>query len=159
MLQKALLYAMSSSLLAAGGNAWSQQPQPGADFPDAPAKAFVVPMCGACHNINRLKAGYTPEGWHTVMRMMQNMEVPLPAEQAAAVTEYLIKSFPEPTRPAAVIIDGPAKAEIRMFQVLTPGSRPHDPLASRDGAIWYTGQMTNKLGGSTRKPAQPRNTP
>ena len=32
------------------------------------------PMCGGCHDINRLKAGYTPEGWRTVMRMMQNME-------------------------------------------------------------------------------------
>ena len=141
-----LLFALSCSLLGAGGNAWSQQAQPGADFPDVPAKAFVVPLCGACHDINRLKAGYTPEGWHTVMRMMQNMEVALPVEQTAAVTDYLIKSFPEPARPAAAVIDGPAKAEIRMFPVLTPGSRPHDPLASRDGAIWYTGQMTNKLG-------------
>ena len=103
-------------------------------------------MCGGCHDINRLKAGYTPGGWRTVMRMMQNMEVPLPADQVAAVTEYLTKSFPERPRPAAAVIDGPAKAEIKMFAVLTPGSRPHDPLAARDGAIWYTGQMTNRLG-------------
>ena len=61
--------------------AWSQQPQPGADFPEGPAKAIVVPMCGGCHDINRLKAGYTAEGWRTVMRMMQNMEVPTPADQ------------------------------------------------------------------------------
>ena len=96
-----MMYAMSLMLLAAGGNAWTQQPQPGADFPDGAARALVVPMCGACHDINRLKAGYTPEGWRTVMRMMQNMEVPVPADQMAAVTEYLIKSFPERTRPAA----------------------------------------------------------
>jgi hypothetical protein len=28
----------------------------------------------------------------------------------------------------------------------TPGSRPHDPLATLDGSIWYTGQMANVLG-------------
>ena len=103
-------------------------------------------MCGSCHDINRLKAGYTPEGWRTVMRMMHNMDVPVPADQVAMVTEYLIKSFPERPRPAAAVIDGPAKAEIRMFAVTTPGSRPHDPLAAKDGAIWYTGQLANKLG-------------
>jgi virginiamycin B lyase len=27
-----------------------------------------------------------------------------------------------------------------------PGSRPHDPLATDDGAIWYAGQFANLLG-------------
>lgn len=146
MSNNASLSTIAALVLAAGVPAWSQQPQLGADFPDGPAKAIVVPMCGSCHDINRLKAGYTPEGWRTVMRMMHNMEVPVPADQAATVTEYLITSFPERPRPAAAVIDGPAKAEIRMFAVMTPGSRPHDPLAARDGAIWYTGQLANKLG-------------
>ena len=62
------------------------------------------------------------------------------------MTEYLIKSFPERARPAAKIVDGPVQASIKLWDVPTPGSRPHDPLAAKDGAIWYTGQMTNKLG-------------
>jgi virginiamycin B lyase len=78
MSNKAVLSAISIFLLSLSPPAWSQQPQPGADFPEGPAKAIVVPMCGACHDINRLKAGYTPEGWRTVMRMMQNMDVPTP---------------------------------------------------------------------------------
>ena len=142
----AVLFAIAIFLAAANAPAWGQQPQPGADFPDGPAKAIVVPMCGGCHDINRLKAGYTAAGWRTVMRMMQNMDVPLPSDQVAAVTEYLTKSFPERARPAAAVIDGPTRAEIKLFAVPTPGSRPHDPLATTDGAIWYTGQMTNKLG-------------
>jgi len=28
----------------------------------------------------------------------------------------------------------------------TPGSRPHDPMAARDGSIWWSGQLANKLG-------------
>jgi virginiamycin B lyase len=151
-----MLSAISISLLAASSVAWSQAPQPGADFPEGPAKAIVVPMCGSCHDINRLKAGYTPEGWRTVMRMMQNMEVPTPADQVGSVTEYLTKSFPERPRPAAALIDGPAKAEIKLFPVQTPGSRPHDPLAAADGTIWYTGQMTNKLGRVDPKTGQVR---
>jgi virginiamycin B lyase len=30
------------------------------------------------------------------------------------------------------------------WPVSTPGSHPHDPLATSDGAIWYTGQMASE---------------
>jgi len=32
------------------------------------------------------------------------------------------------------------------WTVPTKGSHPHDPLATADGTIWYTGQMTSVLG-------------
>ena len=35
---------------------------------------------------------------------------------------------------------------MKMWPVPTPGARPHDPLATADGALWYTGQMNNMLG-------------
>src|SRR5437667_10828304 len=35
---------------------------------------------------------------------------------------------------------------IREYDVPTPNSRPHDPAVAPDGALWYTGQMANKLG-------------
>jgi virginiamycin B lyase len=124
--------------------AWAQQP--GADFPEGPGKAYVIATCGSCHDINRLKAGYTPAGWRTVMQMMHNMDVVVPPDQQRLVTDYLIKSFPERERPPAVLVDGPAKADIRLFTVPTPDSRPHDPAAGRDGAIWYAAQTANKLG-------------
>ena len=116
------------------------------DFPDGPGKDVVVKTCGGCHDINRLKIGYTPEGWRTVVRMMQNMQAPVTPEQWPVVADYLIKSLPERARPAAVIVPGPVEAEIKLFPVPTPGSRPHDPLATRDGAIWWTGQLANRLG-------------
>jgi virginiamycin B lyase len=116
------------------------------DFPDGPGKQIVTAVCGACHNINRLKVGYTPEGWRTVIRMMQNVDAPVPADQWASVTEYLIKNFPERPRPAAVVVPGPVEAVIKEWPLPTPGSRPHDPLASKDGAIWWTGQLADRLG-------------
>jgi len=116
------------------------------DFPDGPGKETFVAVCGGCHDINRVRIGYTPQGWHTVMRMMLNMEAPIPKDQVETLTNYLIKAFPERERPAAKVIDGPVKASIRLWPVATPGSRPHDPRAARDGSIWYTGQLAGKLG-------------
>jgi virginiamycin B lyase len=120
--------------------------QGGQDFPDGPGKSTVVSICGGCHDLDRLKAGYAPDGWRTVIRMMQNFGAPLPQDQVAAVTDYLIKSFPEKPRPAAVVTPGPVEVTIKEWPVATPGSRPHDPLAARDGSIWYSGQLANVLG-------------
>ncbi len=38
------------------------------------------------------------------------------------------------------------KVNVREFDVPTPKSRPHDPAIAPDGALWYTGQLANKLG-------------
>jgi virginiamycin B lyase len=138
------LPALAFALLCAALPARAQQPQ--ADFPEGAGKATVVAVCGGCHDINRLRVGYTPEGWRTVMRMMLNFDVPVPEDQVGTVTDYLIKNFPERPRPAAVIIEGPVQANIKLWPVPTPGSRPHDPLAAKDGSIWYTGQLSGKLG-------------
>ena len=116
------------------------------EWPDGPMKQRFTEVCGACHDINRIRVGYTPEGWLTVVRMMQNFDTPVPATEWGAMQDYLIKNFPERTRPPAVIVDGPAKVNIRLWDVPTQGSRPHDPVAAKDGSIWWTGQLANKLG-------------
>jgi virginiamycin B lyase len=116
------------------------------EWPEGPSKARFVATCDGCHDINRVRVGYTAEGWLTVVRMMQNAHAPVPAEEWGAMTDYLIRNFPERSRPEAAVIDGPVKANIRMWDVPTQGSRPHDPLAARDGSIWWTAQLANKLG-------------
>jgi virginiamycin B lyase len=116
------------------------------EWPEGASKQRFADTCGGCHDINRVRVGYTPDGWLTVVRMMQNMSAPVPAEEWGPMTEYLMKNFPERQRPKAIIIDGPAKVDIKMWDVPTQGSRPHDPLAARDGSIWWSGQLVNKLG-------------
>src|SRR5213594_1603615 len=116
------------------------------DFPDGPGKDVFVAVCGGCHEIGRARAGYTPEGWRTVMQMMKNVAAPVPADKWDVLTDYLIKSFPEKPRPAAAKIEGPQQANIKLWPVPTPGSRPHDPMAAKDGTIWYAGQVANKIG-------------
>jgi virginiamycin B lyase len=139
---KNLLRAIAVFGVAAVSPAMSQD----LSLPDGPGKDTVAALCGACHRINLLGNGYTPKGWHTVVRMMVNFGVPIPKDEVAIVTDYLIKAFPERPRPAAAIIPGPAEVSIKEWPAATPGSRPHDPLATRDGAIWYTGQLANMLG-------------
>jgi virginiamycin B lyase len=116
------------------------------DFPDGPGKDVVVGVCGGCHDTNRLRAGYTPDGWRTVTAMMRNFGALVPDGQWPVVTDYLIKNFPEHPRPAAVIIPGPVEASLKEWPLPTPGSRPHDPMVAHDGNIWYTGQLANALG-------------
>ncbi|HTS39645.1 MAG TPA: hypothetical protein VMH84_03780 [Xanthobacteraceae bacterium] len=132
-----------AALLGLAPQALGQAPQ---NFPDGPGKDTFVKVCGGCHNINRARAGYTPEGWLTLQAMMENMGAPVPPEDWPTLVSYLIKSFPERPRPPAAIIAGPVQATIKMWDVPTLGSRPHDPLATKDGAIWWTGQLSNKLG-------------
>jgi virginiamycin B lyase len=152
MLTKSALAGLIALLFSSTPSARAQPTQQ--DFPDGPGKETFVSHCGGCHDINRVRAGYTPEGWRTVIRMMQNVDVPVPKAQWDTVTDYLIKNFPERPRPAAVIIDGPQQIRLRVWTVPTQGSRPHDPLAAKDGAIWYTGQLSNKLGRLTPANAQ-----
>ena len=124
----------------------TQAQAPPQDFPEGPGRETFVAVCGGCHDINRARAGYTPAGWNMLVNMMQNMDAPVPPEQWPTVATYLMKSFPERPRPPAAVINGPAQASLKMWAVPTLGSRPHDPLATKGGAIWWTGQLSNKLG-------------
>jgi len=47
------------------------------------------------------------------------------------------------------------RVTIREYDVPTPNSRPHDPAVAPDGALWYTGQLANKLGRLDPKTANP----
>jgi virginiamycin B lyase len=132
------LTAIASAFLACAAPTWAQSPE---------GKAIVDAQCNSCHPLNaRVGSGYTPEGWKTVLRMMSNHGAPIQAEQLPAMTDYLSKTYPVKGRPDAAVVPGPVKVSMQAWPAATPGSRPHDPLAARDGSLWYSGQMVNKLG-------------
>ena len=91
-------------------------------------------------------SGYNAEGWRNNLHMMINVGSTLPQSEVEPLVEYLAKNFSARSRPAAKMISGNAKVSINEWMVPTPGSRPHDPLATADGAIWCTGQFANTLG-------------
>jgi virginiamycin B lyase len=132
---------LAAALLCVGLPAWSQQ------LPDGPGKELAEANCNICHTLlSRVGSGYTPQGWTTVLRMMHNQGAPLPDDQVEPLKAYLIKAFPEKGKPDGVVIPGPVKISFQEWQAPTPGSRPHDPLAARDGSLWYSGQLANVLG-------------
>ena len=130
----------ASILLSFALPAWSQ------DIANT-GKALVDAKCNSCHPIGaRVGTGYTEEGWKTVMRMMTNHGVPIAENEKPPMLDYLAKTYPVKDRPDAVITPGPVKVSMKAWQAVTPGSRPHDPMAAKDGSLWYTGQMANVLG-------------
>jgi len=139
MFEQLRLPLMATALMCAAFPAWS------AELPEGKGKELVGTICTTCHAFNP-GGGYTADGWRTVMRMMDNHGVTMPADVAATITDYLTNNFPEKQKPAGVVIEGPAKVSIKTWPVPTPGSRPHDPLATMDGSLWYTGQMSGVLG-------------
>jgi virginiamycin B lyase len=137
-------FALSLLAIAASGYA---QNVLSAELPEGKGKDIVANNCNSCHKFfERVGGGYTAEGWTTVMRMMKNQGLQLPDDQAKVAKDYLVKNFPEKSKPKGVVVPGPYKVSMKSWNVATPGSRPHDPLAARDGSLWYTGQMVNALG-------------
>ena len=122
-------------------------PALGQPLPDGPGKELAQANCNICHTLlSRVGAGYTPEGWNTVLRMMINQGAPLPADQIEPLKDYLIKSFPQKRQTRRRGDSGGRQDFILGMAGPTPGSRPHEPLAASDGSLWYTGQIANVLG-------------
>lgn len=113
------------------------------NLPEGNAKALVEANCSRCHGLGLIaNAGYTEKDWQELFSSM----VSLPSDQSATIAAYLAKSFPDKPKPRAVLIPGAVNVSIREWLVPTLGSRPHDPLATADGAIWWTGQFANVIG-------------
>lgn len=138
---KSSLFVLLTTAVLAQGQA-KQRPLPAGD-----AKSIVETTCTTCHALTLITgAGHTAADWKLLVERMVAAGADVPKNQIASVTDYLTKSFPEGNIPKAVIIPGPVKVSFKEWTVPTVGSRPHDPLATRDGYLWYTGQYANVLG-------------
>jgi virginiamycin B lyase len=113
-------------------------------LPDGPGKAAVQTACVQCHNLNTVTNswGFTKDGWQALTATM----VTLPPDQADQVTTYLATHFPEKPIPAAKIVPGSVKVTMKEWKLPTLGSRPHDGLTTRDGSLWWSGTVSNKIG-------------
>lgn len=116
-------------------------------LPPGNAKAIVETACTACHELTLItNAGHTPEDWRLLVERMVSAGAEVSKDQMPMVESYLAKAFPEGDVPKAVILPGPAEISFKEFKLPTAGSRPHDPLSTHDGYLWYTGQYASLLG-------------
>lgn len=144
-------------------------------FPDGPGKEILEKKCSTCHAPEQVTTfGRSAEEWHEVVVNMIDLGAEVTEEEAKVLVEYLAKNWPlkgstpPADKPSEQPSDKPAEkpaekqqatsgiaaattapglnVTIREWDVPTPNSRPHDPLAAADGSIWYTGQRANVLG-------------
>jgi len=116
-------------------------------LPEGEGRNLVEAYCQQCHELSTVtRAGYARDAWNNTVHMMINVSAKVPSNQVDAIVDYLAKALPERALPPAVIVPGDVKVSFREWIVPTPGSRPHDPLVTHDGMLWYTGQFANVLG-------------
>jgi virginiamycin B lyase len=125
-----------------------ESPAPaGGALPAGNGHEIAAAHCVTCHDSGRLVTpGYTRAGWQEVIEHMKKLGVVLSSDEQAVLTDYLAGSFPPQSQPAPQLIGGATQISFREWPVATPGAFPHDPLATADGAIWYTGQRASVLG-------------
>src|SRR5690242_19969128 len=125
------------AVLSAGAGA-QRGGQP-VSLPDGPGRDAVQNTCSTCHGLNLIAGslGNARAGWRELFGSM----IALPPAEADVVSTYLATHFPPKPAPEAVLIQGPASVTFKEWVVPSLGSRPHDPLAARDGSIWWTGMF------------------
>jgi virginiamycin B lyase len=130
--------------VVSGQTPGGQVPQ---SLPAGNAKALVENECTTCHEVTMITtAQHSPADWKLLVERMVAAGANITPNQMTMVTDYLAKGFPEKDIPKAVIVPGPVKVSFKEWKAPTVGSRPHDPLATHDGYLWYSGQYANVLG-------------
>ena len=116
-------------------------------LPEGAGKSLVEERCVGCHDLaNVTRAAYSRVEWLDNVHKMKNVGARLSDQELETVVDYLANAFPGRTAPKPVIVSGGANVTIREWTVPTVGSRPHDPLLTSDGMLWYTGQFANLIG-------------
>jgi len=153
MTKRSLLGAVAGGalLLALPVQAQVVQPdptQPGNyPLPNGSAKTLVQEKCVVCHDLrNIVNSNKSAEDWDNTVNMMAAAGAPVNDAQIKEIKAYLTSVFPERPRPQPAKIGGPVQVKFTQWNTPTPGSRPHDPLATPDGALWWSGQFANRLG-------------
>jgi len=113
-------------------------------FPEGEAKALVEGLCISCHRLEYITrhAGHSREDWLSHFGSM----IALPDDRANMIADYLATHFPQKPGTEPVVIPGPVDIKFTEWEAPTLGQRPHDPLWTEDGSIWWTGQWANRLG-------------
>src|SRR6266446_4063000 len=153
MTKRSLLGVVAGGALFAALSAHAQvvQPDPAQPgnypLPDGSAKELVQQRCVVCHNLrNIVNSNKSAEDWDNTVNMMAAAGAPVNADEIKQIKAYLTAVFPEKPRPQPAKIGGPVQVKFTQWNTPTPGSRPHDPLATPDGALWWSGQFANLLG-------------
>lgn len=141
----AVAVALAIVSLGSVVSALAQAPEGGpVTLPPGEGKLLVEGMCLRCHGAEVLatSGGYSRDGWAKALATM----LVVPEDKASVLLNYLGEHFPVRPMPEAVEVHGSEILIFREWPVPTLGSLPHDPLAARDGSLWWTARRANVLG-------------
>jgi virginiamycin B lyase len=142
LLAAAVLFSLPLGARGQSGPAGAQS-----SLPEGPGREIAAAKCVSCHDATRLATpGYTQERWRDVVSRMMKIGVTLAPGDIPRLTGYLARAYPPQPQPAARLVAGDARVSFQEWAVATTGAFPHDPLATTDGALWYTGQRASLLG-------------
>ncbi len=115
-------------------------------LPQGPEREIMQRACTVCHTLERVvTADHDAQEWNHVVDGMTNVGAPVTPEEKAQLKKFLAK-IPAHKEPVLKMVSGPAKVEVKEWDLPTAGTRPHDPLAMTDGTMWYTGHRSSLLG-------------
>jgi virginiamycin B lyase len=145
-----LIAGVITALSAAGvcGPAWAQAggsaPRP---LPAGTGHEIAQGQCLRCHDSARLfTPGHDRDAWENIVARMQKIGATLTPDEVPVLTDYLVRNFPPQPQPEARVIPGGVRVRFQEWTVAPADAFPHDPLATADGALWYTGQHASVLG-------------
>jgi len=154
MLKKAVSLVAIVAAVAIASPARAQNVQ-FAGFPEGPGMDILRTKCRTCHMPDRVKQkGRERDAWDALVHNMMNRGADITDTELPVLIDYLAKNWPpgnaDESAPVSVMALRPmaaqATVEFQEWDLPTPNSHPHDPLAAADGSIWYTGQAANLLG-------------
>ena len=145
-----LMLGVAAVALAFALPAIAQAPQADPDLnrlPAGPERQVVADACTVCHTLERIvTASHDKFEWDRLVDGMVNVGAPLTPDQIPQVESLPAEDrAPNPSRRSEVV-PGSVKVEIKEWNTPTHGTRPHDPLATPDGMLWYTGHRASVLG-------------
>src|SRR5262249_10553790 len=143
-MKKSLFVAMVAVCAARPVYALAQAVQPDPSqpggFPLKPRAAVktIQENCTSWPDLRRVgNSNKAPEEWRETVQMMKSAGAPITDAQVKEISDYLIANYRGLDRPKANIVAGPANVKFKVWATPTPGSRPHDPLATPDGMLWW----------------------
>ena len=144
-----IAFASLCTVLPAQAQVVQPDPSQPGGFPlkDGSAKPLIQEKCVVCHDLRRVvNANKDAEEWRETVFMMKAAGALIDDAQVKQISDYFVANYRGLERPKPVIVPGPVNVRFKTWNTPTPGSRPHDPLATPDGSIWWAGQFANKLG-------------
>jgi hypothetical protein len=113
----------------------------GHSLPAREGRDIGAGACNACHDFaSRASAGYTAQGWASVLQMMRNQGLVLSDEQLATV-----RYSESGSRPNTVVRFDPVSERLQSWAIAGGGDIVRNTSVTADGRLVLANSLTNEI--------------